>query len=64
MLLWGITIACAVAIGVAAGAIILTWRANRRRHLRHVASGIRAAEAHLAGAARDHAARCHRPLAR
>jgi hypothetical protein len=55
MLLWAVTIACAAAIGVAAIAIILTWLASRRRHLRHVASGIHAAEAHLAATTRDHA---------
>lgn len=49
MLLWSVTIVCVVAIGVAAVAVILTWLASRRRYLRHVASGIRAAEAHLAG---------------
>jgi uncharacterized membrane protein len=54
--LWAIVIVSAVAIGLAAVAIALTWLTERRRHLRHVASGVRAAEAHLADTAKNHVA--------
>lgn len=57
MLQWAITIICSVAIGAAAAAIAVTWLVHRGRQQRHVVSGIRAAEAHLAEAAREHAAR-------
>lgn len=57
MLLWAITITCSVAIGAAAAAIAVTWLVHSRRQLRHVLGGIRAAEAHLAEAASEHAAR-------
>ena len=52
VLLWAVTIICAVAVGSAAGAIALAWLADRRRDAR----GVRAVEAHLAGAARDRVA--------
>jgi len=56
VLLWAVTIICAVAVGSAAGAIALAWLAGRRRDARGVARGVRAVEAHLAGAARDRVA--------
>ncbi len=56
-LLWAVIITCAVATSAAAGAVTLTWLAHRGRRLRHAASGIRALESHLAGTARDRAAR-------
>ena len=57
MVLSAVAMASAVAIGAAASAIALTWLAGRRRHLRHVAAGIRSVEAHLVAAAKDRAIR-------
>jgi len=53
VLLLAVPIICAVAIGSAAGAIVLAWLADRRHNARSVARGVRAVEAHLADAARD-----------
>jgi hypothetical protein len=55
--LWAVMISCMAAVVLAAGGIVWAWLAERGRRARHVADGIRAAEAHLAVAARDRSAR-------
>ncbi|HKB31121.1 MAG TPA: hypothetical protein VKD26_09815 [Streptosporangiaceae bacterium] len=55
-LLLSITIICAVVFAAGIAAIALTWRASVKRRERVVASGVRAAEEHLAAAASNHAA--------
>jgi hypothetical protein len=56
LVLWGVLISCAVAVGTAILAIGWAWLVERRRQAHVVAGGIRAAEEHLAEAARDHTA--------
>lgn len=53
LLFWAVTIVSAVVIGTAGAAITTAWLVSRRRHARHITTGLRAAEAHLAEAARD-----------
>jgi hypothetical protein len=57
ILLWAVIFMCTAAVGSAAVAITAVWLADRRHHTQHVARGVRAAEAHLAAAARDRVTR-------
>jgi ABC-type Fe3+ transport system permease subunit len=55
--LWAVVISCLAAVVLAACGIMWAWLAERGRRARQIADGIRAAEAHLAAAARDRSAR-------
>ncbi len=52
--LWAVLISSLVAVSLAAAGIVWAWLAQRRRRAHEVASGIRAAEDHLAVAAKEH----------
>jgi hypothetical protein len=55
--LWGIAVVSAVAVALAIAGIMLAWISDRNRRAQEVETGVRAVEAHLEEAARDHAAR-------
>jgi hypothetical protein len=56
LVLWAVLISSLAAVGLAAAGIAWAWLAERSRRADEVASGIRAAEDHLAVTAKQHTA--------